>query len=212
MGAWRWVAAKPPRQSSPPNSRAHRVTMKLLRLSDLSWPCSRADLMADNPSTWFPDDLSQAQPLSVFGYVLPEPTTPPEYNPLLFRAVESPPVQIDGVWRQAWMLEPVDPPAPEADWIGFGEWLGDEPAVAAAIATARTSTTPQGEPATSWYLPQAILAARAGNVREFAMAWGRFRAASGMSDEVSSGIAIKALEYRLPTDFASVFQASQPAQ
>lgn len=110
----------------------------LLRLSDKAWPCSREDLQNDNPATWFPPDLADAQPLSDFGYVLPEFTDPPEHDPATHRPQEVRPICIDGTWRQAWELEALPPPPepePQPDWQQFRQALITENGYAGAFAT-----------------------------------------------------------------------------
>lgn len=112
----------------------------LLRLSDLSWPCSREDLQNDNPATWFPPDLADAQPLADFGYVLPEPTDPPAHDPATHRAVEVRPTRADdGTWHQAWGLEALPPPPepePQPDWAQFRQALRQENGYGSAFQSA----------------------------------------------------------------------------
>lgn len=94
---------------------------QLLRLSDATWPRSRADLQASYPLTAFPADLSQCD-LSDFDHCIPTPTDPPPHDPATQRAEEVHPVLVAGVWRQAWQVIdlPPSPPLPPApDWVRF---------------------------------------------------------------------------------------------
>jgi hypothetical protein len=179
-------------------------------------PVSIAQLRADYPSISFPSDPNDDQLASYASLnppliiVRPVPTEPPPHDPNSQWVQESLPAWSDGAWRQAWTVHDLPPPEPVSDWAGFGAWLGDEPAAAEAIATARLSVSPQGEPATSWYLPQAIMTARLGNITEFAMAWTRFRQASHMSPEVLAAIVAKAAEFNLPAEFIAALQPQSP--
>lgn len=100
----------------------------LLCLSDGRWPCSRADLESANPLTTFPPDLADAQPLDQFGFILPEPTSPPPHDPLTHCVVEVRPIKgDDGVWRQAWELAELPPPPPPGpDWPAFRQAIRSE--------------------------------------------------------------------------------------
>lgn len=112
----------------------------LLRLADHDWPCSRADLERDNPATWFPPNLEDAQPLSDFGYALPDPTDPPEHDPVAFEAREVRPIQgEDGTWQQAWELVALPPPPepePQPDWAQFRQALRQENGYGSAFQSA----------------------------------------------------------------------------
>jgi hypothetical protein len=93
---------------------------------------------------------------------------------------------LDGNLTRGWRVEPIVPPPPPdpvADWTGFTGWLYGFPAMAEAMATARASVDPQGEPVTTG-LPTAMNEARANqNYPVFALSWSVFLAASGLSPE-----------------------------
>jgi len=92
---------------------------QLIRLSDLQWPRSRADLTNDYPTTWFPDDLTACD-LAEFDHAVPLPTAPPQHDPATHQAVAVRPVQNDiGTWIQAWHIIEIAPPTPTPDWNAF---------------------------------------------------------------------------------------------
>lgn len=110
----------------------------LLCLSDHRWPCSRADLESANPLTAFPPDLADAQPLDQFGFILPEPTSPPPHDPLTHCVVEVRPTKgDDGIWRQSWeVVELPPPPPPGPDWPQFRQAIRSENGFSAAFVAA----------------------------------------------------------------------------
>lgn len=67
------------------------------------YPISFAQLRAAHPLTMFPEGFSEA-----FGDYAPVSTTSqPGYNPGTHKAVELPPVLMDGQWHQAWDVVPL---------------------------------------------------------------------------------------------------------
>lgn len=103
-------------------------------------------------------------------------------------------------------LNPPPPPEPQADWLGFAGWLyGYEP-MAVAMEAARASRDPQGEPATTG-LPAAMDEARLrSNYVPFALSWGQFIAASGISAADLTAIAARATACNLPAEFIAALQ------
>lgn len=180
----------------------------LLRLSDLSWPCSRADLMRDSPATWFPPELHDAQPLSDFGYALPVPSEPPEHDPTLFQPREVMPVQgADGQWRQAWVLDPIGPPPPAPDWGTFKAQALSHPALNQAIAAAIPSA-----PAAALALPAALLRAEQGDPADFRGCWRAVVAAAPVAPETVAELATLAQNCKLPKDFVDALRISGQAE
>jgi hypothetical protein len=97
------------------------------------------------------------------------------------------------------------------DWLGFAGWLYQFPAIMAAMDTARHSTAPQGEPATTG-LPAAMDEARLrANYPAFAQTWGQFLLASGMAPADLAAIVTKASVCNLPTEFIEALQPQQPS-
>jgi hypothetical protein len=116
---------------------------------------------------------------------------------------------LDGTLTRGWAVVPIDPPAPPEptpDWLGFAGWLYSYPPMAAAMAAARTSTDPQGEPATTG-LPSAMDEARLrANYTPFALSWALFLAASGLPPEDAAAIAAHAVSCHLPAEFVAALQ------
>lgn len=101
---------------------------QLLRFSDGAWPRSRADLQTAYPLTGFPADISALSPadLAEFDHCIPQPTTPPPFDPVTERVEEVHPVLVDGQWRQAWQIVALPPPPPappKPDWDRFQSQL-----------------------------------------------------------------------------------------
>lgn len=172
------------------------------------WPYSLAQLRTDHPNVSFSADPS-AEDLAPFSVFPVQPTDPPQHDTASFQAREVMPVQADdGTWRQAWVLDPIDPPAPPQpgpDWLGFAGWLYGFAPMMDAMNAARASHDPQGEPATTG-LPAALQEARAGNVVAFALSWAQFLAASSMDEANLAEIVAKASLCRLPPEFISALQ------
>lgn len=67
------------------------------------YPISFAQLRAAHPLTMFPEGFAEA-----FGDYAPvSTTTQPGYNPGTHKAVELPPVLMEGQWHQAWDVVPL---------------------------------------------------------------------------------------------------------
>lgn len=95
-------------------------TLLRLRPDGPQWPYSIVQLRVDEPqlsisaaphageiASW----LELKPPIAI---IEPEPTDPPEHDPAAFQAREVTPVEVDGVWHQAWQLiELPPPPEPE---------------------------------------------------------------------------------------------------
>lgn len=116
------------------------------------------------------------------------------------------PTGIDGTLTRGWELVPAPPPPVVPDWDGFARWLYQFPAIAAAMATARTSTSPQGEPATTG-LPALLIDARDHQgYAAFAGGWGQFLLASSMAPADLAAIVAKATACNLPAEFIAALQ------
>lgn len=113
----------------------------------------------------------------------------------------------DRVERQ-W--QPAQPPPLPPDWLGFAGWLYVFPPIAAAMETARLSTNPQGEPATTG-LPAALQEARLNqNYPAWAATWGQFLLASAMGIEPLTEIIGQATAHHLPAEFIAALQPQLP--
>lgn len=106
---------------------------------------------------------------------------------------------------------PQPPPPPPPDWLKFAGWLFSFPPMAAAMATARASSSPQGEPATT-SLPAAMDEARLrSNYVPFALGWAQFLAAAQMPPAALAAIVTEAEADRLPPEFIAALQPTTPA-
>lgn len=113
-------------------------------------------------------------------------------------------------WEAYTPPPPPPPPPPAPDWAGFATWLYQFPAMAAAMAAARTSLSPQGEPATTG-LPAAMDEARLrANYLPFAQGWALFLAASGLTETNLVAIINVAELCHLPPDFLAALQPPLP--
>jgi hypothetical protein len=178
------------------------MNMNLLRLSDQAWPRSRSDLQRQFPLSAFPEDLAILSPddLAAFDHTIPTPTPAPTPGPAQ-RVEEVHPVLVAGQWRQAWQLVAIAPALPGPDWLGFAGWLYVFPPIAVAMATARASTSAQGEPATTG-LATALQDARLNqNYPVWQATWGQFLLASNMAPEPLGQIVARAIECNLPAEF-----------
>jgi hypothetical protein len=135
----------------------------------------------------------------------------PEYDASAYRLqqvetynwLEDPPdaTGLDGTLTRSWELVPLPPPPPVQDWLGFASWLYRFPAMMTAMFDARGNYEQQGEPATTG-LPAAMDEARLRqNYPAFALSWGQFLLASGLTPESLSAIVAKAAECNLPDEF-----------
>ena len=121
-------------------------------------------------------------------------------------AWDAPSAGVDGTLTRGWDVQPIippPPPAPAPDWLGFAGWLYSYPAMADGMEVARASRDPQGEPATTG-LPAAMDEARLrSNYVPFALSWGQFLAASGLSTEAAAEIIARAQACNLPPEFVA---------
>ena len=84
--------------------------MNFINTQTGEYPISFAQLRAAHPLTMFPEGFAEA-----FGDYAPvSTTTQPGYNPGTHKAVELPPVLMDGQWHQAWDVVPLTPEEIEA--------------------------------------------------------------------------------------------------
>jgi hypothetical protein len=189
------------------------MTRQLYRISDATlWPYPRPD---DGPV----EGLDRTVYRVVEIVQLPEPQhdpateqlTPTETIDWLPDAPDA--TGLDGTLTRGWAVSPVDPPQPPppaADWLGFAGWLYGFPPMAVAMADARSSTDPQGEPATTG-LPAAMDEARLrDNFPPFALSWGQFLAASALAPTDLAEIVAKATACNLPAPFIAALQPAQP--
>jgi len=182
-----------------------------IRPDGFQWPYTVAQLRADEPRRSIsnnPHDqelaaLADLDPPVVV--IRPVPTDPPPYDAATQRLAEGPPVEVNGQWHQAWQVINLPPAPPVADWAGFADWLYDYEPIGLAMETARASTDPRGEPATT-ALPTAMQEGRAGNLQAWAKAWWQFLLASQLQPEAAAPILAKAGECHLPVDFIAATQ------
>lgn len=77
--------------------------MNFINTQTGEYPISFAQLRAAHPLTMFPEGFAEA-----FGDYAPvSTTTQPGYNPGTHKAVELPPVLMEGQWHQAWDVVPL---------------------------------------------------------------------------------------------------------
>jgi hypothetical protein len=116
------------------------------------------------------------------------------------------PTGLDGTLTRGWDLVPAPPPPVLPDWLGFVGWLYGFPPIATAMAAARLSTDPQGEPATSGLATALNEARLAANYPAFALSWSMFLQASHMAPEDLASIVTKATLCNLPPEFITALQ------
>ena len=190
--------------------------MTLLRLRDNApqWPYSVAQFRADEPQLSISNDPHPGElasyatlepPILVFQVA---PTDPPEHDPATHRAQEVTPVDVDGVWQQAWELIELPPAPPTPDWGTFRAGLLTSADVAQAMATARAAGC---EPAAT-NLPVALQKAEAGQIAEFAACWGLVVAAGGASPEALAALVAAAEACHLPSEFVAALQPLERAR
>ena len=131
----------------------------------------------------------------------------PNYDPATQRPEPTEMIDLESLTvTRAWQLVDLPPPPPAADWLAFAGWLYQFPPIAAGMESARLSTDPQGEPATTG-LPTALDEARLRqNYPAFSLTWGLFLLASGMAPEALGAIVAKAVECSLPAEFIAALQ------
>jgi hypothetical protein len=118
------------------------------------------------------------------------------------------PEGLDGTLTRDWEILPAPPPPVVAEWLPFAAWLYQFPAMMSAMESARGSTDPQGEPATTG-LPAAMDEARLReNYPAFAQTWGQFLLASQMVPADLAAIVGKAADCHLPAEFLAALQPS----
>lgn len=135
----------------------------------------------------------------------------PDYDPATQRPEPTEMIDLEALTvTRAWQLVDLPPPPPVADWLAFAGWLYQFPPIAAGMESARLSTDPQGEPATTG-LPTALDEARLRqNYPAFSLTWGLFLLASGMAPEALGAIVAKAVECNLPAEFVAALQPAPP--
>ena len=144
---------------------------------------------------------------------------PPQYDPTQETLSPADPVvaitdpdgdDLNGTVTYGWIRSPIVPPPPAPDWLGFAGWLYQFPEIAEAMAVARLSTEPQGEPATTGLLAAMDEARLRQNYPAFAQTWGQFLLASGMGPEALGQIVAKAAACHLPAPFIEALQPVAP--
>ena len=121
---------------------------------------------------------------------------------------------LDGTLTRGWQVDPIvppPPPEPAADWLGWAGWLYGFAPMASAMAAARASSDPLGEPATTG-LPTAMDEARLRqNYQPFALSWAQFIAASALAPTDLAAIIARATACHLPAPFiAALSSATAP--
>ena len=167
------------------------------------WPYSLADLRRDNPNVSYSANPS-AEDLAPFDVFVVQPTDPPTYDPTTHRAQEITPVEIEGVWQQAWELIERPPAPPTPDWATFRAGLLTSADVAQVMTAARAAGA---EPAAT-NLPMALKDAQAGQIAEFAACWGMVAAAGGASPEALAALVAAAEACNLPAEFVAALAPS----
>jgi len=184
------------------------MTLLRFRPDGPQWPYTVAQFRADEPQLSIsnnphPGELASYAELNppILIYQV-QPTDPPEHDSAPQRAEEVMPVEVDGVWQQAWQLidlPPVPPAPPMPDWGGFKSGLLVSEAVAQVMGAAREAGC---EPAVT-NLPVALEKAQAGSVGEFAACWSLVASAGGATSEALAALVAAAEACQLPADFVA---------
>ena len=170
------------------------------------YPRSVADFRAAFPGLAVGDN-PRDEDVAPYGWRVVTPTAPPVPGDGQ-QVREVLPTEVNGQWQQAWEVLPAPPPPVVAEWLPFAAWLYQFPAMMTAMESARGSTDPQGEPATTG-LPAAMDEARLReNYPAFAQTWGQFLLASQMAPADLAAIVTKATDCHLPADFLAALQPS----
>lgn len=74
--------------------------MSYLRMADSAYPLSEFDIRKLFPDVSFPAVFVPPD-----GYVLVQPTTPPDFNPITQGLLELQPVEVNGQWQQAFEVQ-----------------------------------------------------------------------------------------------------------
>jgi hypothetical protein len=170
------------------------------------YPRSVADFRAAFPGLAVGDN-PRDEDVAPYGWRVVTPTAPPVPGDGQ-QVREVLPTEVNGQWQQAWEVLPAPPPPVVAEWLPFAAWLYQFPAMMTAMESARGSTDPQGEPATTG-LPAAMDEARLReNYPAFAQTWGQFLLASQMAPADLAAIVTKASDCHLPAEFLAALQPS----
>lgn len=118
-------------------------------------PYSLAQFRADHPTLSISDDPHAGELASYAALeppillVLPEPTTPPPWDPATQALVEDLPVLDGGVWRQAWRVVDLPPPPPRPDFDALRRGIQTENGYRLAFTQALGADPMGGLPAPS---------------------------------------------------------------
>jgi len=187
------------------------MTLLRLRSSGPQWPYSVAQFRADEPHLSISYDPHPGE-LASYAELNPpillfqaQPTDPPKHDPAAQRVEEVMPVEVDGLWQQAWQLidlPPVPPAPPMPDWGAFKSGLLVSESVAQVMGAAREAGC---EPAVT-NLPVALEKAQGGNVGEFAACWGLVASAGGATPQALAALVVAAQAANLPAEFVGALQ------
>ncbi len=105
--------------------------IKVISETEQVYPYSKYELVADNPGTSFPVDITETeQILAEFGVYAVGRSDRPQYDPLSQALVEGTPVLEDGQWKQSWVVNPLPPEQVAANYTRELEAYYDRVAVA----------------------------------------------------------------------------------
>lgn len=200
------------------------MTLLLLTTEGPIWPYSPAQLRADNPRLSLSAELPDRELASLATLdppvlvVRPVPTSRPEYDPATEKVVEVRPVEVDGIWRQAWEVLPLTQEELDAiyqsqhppEWVGFYAALNADPQIGVAVEQVLRDLLPPSPAANLRALGGLYVglgqAASGGDSRVFLQTWQLAAAGGLLTPEIIAGVQAMATAFNLPAEFIAGLQ------
>lgn len=180
--------------------------MKLIKLSDGSYPYTLTKLKQDNPNVSFPSDLVG---VNLADYDAAEVVTDPapQYNSSLETIETLSPQEIDGVWRVQWQkrqltAEEIKQRTP-ADWTGFNSYMLSDPLFKTYRDVVRAV---DGDLNSALFNSYSLII---GNGTEaFSLIWELWCIAAAITPQDRETIALKAEDFNLPGKIIDIIRGT----